>query len=235
MTFARPAIGNTMRESIQHWTASLLKRHIQSDVRTQLRGIWIRGTIPTGPGVIAINHHSWWDGYLAAMFAWHNQHPFGILMDDTNLKETAFLRTLGVLGTQELRKALGLLRQGHWIFIFPEGRLCPAGPLQNVRSGAGWLAKTAKVPLYPLALRTVLRGHQYPEAYLEMGPSTTSDNLEHDLSNLLTQLDLNLSLHDPERPLPSFRPLVLGRKSAQERNKTAGMWLNHLLGDMQKP
>jgi len=178
-----------------------------------MRVVWLRGEMPRS-GVIAANHHSWWDGYLAAELAWGHGLPMRGLMLDASLEQMPFFRPLGAVGASEVRSSLRILERGEPLFIFPEGRVSPPGKLQSLHPGAAWLARVAKVPLYPLAIRCVMRGQQWPEAYLWMGQPTS--NLEPDLNAMLAKLDFDLEQHDPERELPGFRQIVRGPVSTQE-------------------
>jgi len=51
-----------------------------------------------------------------------------------------------------LRQALGLLHQGHAVLVYPEGHRSPDGRLQRPHPGAGFLARTAGVPVLPVGL-----------------------------------------------------------------------------------
>lgn len=200
---------------------------IRRSVRSGLRGVWLRGAWPDGGAVLAANHHSWWDGYVVGELSWNAGQTPNVLMQAAQLARFPFFRALGALGAHELRPALGRLRAGEWLWIFPEGRLCPAGPLGEVHPGAQWLARQGRVPLVPVALRVTLRGHQHPEAYLRVGRPT--HDLARDLGALLAQLDHDLRESDPERPLAGYLRLVRGAGSASERlsgpSAALGRWL----------
>ena len=201
------------RQSLERGVRILFPRLMRSSVRKGLRGVWLRGEMPTN-GVIAANHHSWWDGYLAAELAWGHRQPMRGLMLDKSLEQMPFFRLLGAVGASEVRSSLRILERGEPLFIFPEGQVSPPGTLQKLHPGAAWLARVARVPLYPLAVRCVMRGQQRPEAYLWIGKPTLT--LEPDLNALLEKLDFDLEHHDPERELPGFRQIVRGPSSTQE-------------------
>ncbi len=209
----------------------MLKKVIRSSLRSGLNGVYLRGDLPQHGGLIAANHHSWWDGYLAAELAWGQSWPFGILMNEKNLARFSFFRVLGVLGSSELRPALRRLQAGEPFFIYPEGDIKPVGPLQTLQKGTGWLAQKAAVPIYPLAVRVVLRGSQLPEAYLWLGHPTLERDLSRTLSAMLERLDTELLLHDPERPLPGFEPLFEHKQNTRggEGNAFLNHWLKRIL------
>lgn len=202
-----------IRQNLERGVQFLFPRIMRSSIRKGLRGVWLRGEMPHR-GVIAANHHSWWDGYLAAELAWSHHQPMRGLMLDESLEQMPFFRPLGAVGASEVRSSLRVLERGEPLFIFPEGRVSPPGKLQKLHPGAAWLARKAGVPLCPLAIRCVMRGQERPEAYLWMGKPTL--NLEPDLNALLAKLDFDLEHHDPERELPGFTHLVRGPRSTQE-------------------
>lgn len=185
-------------------------------VRRSFRGVWLRGQLPRGGFVWAANHHSWWDAFVACTVLWQQQREITVLVEPESLQRFRFLRSLGVLGTQELRSALDALRNGRVIVIFPEGELGPPGSLRPLQRGAGWLAEQTQVPLVAVAVRTTLRGHEAPEAYLDL-QETSQSNLEATLTKQLALLDESLANNDPREPLPGFSRIIKGRRSWDER------------------
>jgi 1-acyl-sn-glycerol-3-phosphate acyltransferase len=204
------------------------QRLIRRSLQRGLRGVWIRGQPPVGPAIYAANHHGWWDGYLAGFWLWSAGLQPGLLMRAEQLQRFPLFRRLGAIGSGELRGALELLRSRPLI-IFPEGRILPAGPLGALAPGATWLAKQASVPLIPLAIRTALRGHEFPEAYLRLGEPCSGRQLPSQLAHLVSQTDLLAQVSDPERPLPGFSLLLRGRSSSSERLGAANRALEILL------
>lgn len=195
--------------------ASGFRTLIRRSVRRNLRGVWLRGPLPDGGAIVAMNHHSWWDGYVIADLTWSFGRRPVVLMDDAQLDRFAFFRSLGVLGTRELRESVRRARAGEWVWIFPEGRLRPQGPLGPLQPGASWMARAADVPLVPVALRVVLRGHEHPEAYLRVG--TPTRDVSAGLAATLADLDADLVGSDPEAPLPGYLQLTRGALSTPER------------------
>jgi 1-acyl-sn-glycerol-3-phosphate acyltransferase len=64
----------------------------------------------------------------------------------------------GARAAQEmLEAALGLLRDGALFGIYPEGTRSPDGRLYRGRTGVGWLALHARVPVIPVAMDGTLR------------------------------------------------------------------------------
>lgn len=193
-------------------------------VRSNLRGVWLRGELPPEGFVWAANHHSWWDAFVALAALETERREAGLLMDPANLARFGFLRGLGALGTNELRAGLREIRAGRALIVFPEGELRPPGPLGPLGRGAGWLARHARAPLVAVAVRLALRGQQAAEAYLDAAPATP-ETLQTSLSARLAALDAELLRADPRAPLPGFKRVVAGRPSWDERLERWGrLW-----------
>lgn len=87
----------------------------------------------------------------------------------------------GARAAQEtLEAALGLLRQGDLFGIYPEGTRSPDGRLYRGRTGVGWLALAAGVPVIPVAMigtdRVLPPGRTIPrlrKVSIRVGPPLT--------------------------------------------------------------
>lgn len=209
------ASGSTARD--RPLSANLLSAGLEQLVRRGLRGVWLRGELPAGGCIWAANHHSWWDGFLAAAILRQQHRPAALLMDGPNLSDYRFLTALGVIPTGRLRQALQGLRDGRVLVIFPEGDLRPVGPLGELAPGAGWLARRAPAPLVPVAVRVVARGHQYAEALINIGAPCAPDRLAVELAERVAGLDAAIAHADPREPVPGFARLIAGRPSWDER------------------
>ncbi|WP_244940284.1 lysophospholipid acyltransferase family protein [Deinococcus ficus] len=190
---------------------AMLNASIRRSVRRDLGGVWAAGPLPAGGAVLAPNHASWWDGYLLRELAAHAGRPVQVLMDAGQYARFPFLRLVGAVPPSGLRTLVGAARAGAWVVVFPEGRIGP-GPLQPLHPGAAWVARTAGVPLVPVAVRVVVRGARWPEAYLRAGAPCEPDGLEGALGAVLGELDAALHAADPERPLPGYTPITAGRR-----------------------
>jgi hypothetical protein len=186
-------------------------------VRRSLRGVWLRGELPPPGSVWAANHHSWWDGFLAAVVLAGAGRPAALLMDAENLAGFGFLRPLGVLPASQPRLALQALRAGRVLVVFPEAELRPPGGLGALAPGAGWLAQHAPAPLVPVAVRVTSRAHQYAEAYLDFGRPVDPAALADTLGRQLSALDAELGQAPPRDPPDGFRLVIDGRRSWDER------------------
>ncbi|MBA2388996.1 MAG: 1-acyl-sn-glycerol-3-phosphate acyltransferase [Geodermatophilaceae bacterium] len=187
-------------------------------LRRGLRGVWLRGELPPGPIVLAANHHSWWDAFVLLAVLRQQNRRGALLMAGANLRRFPFLRRIGVLSTAELRSALAAVRGQQVLIVFPEGKLRAAGVPGPLLPGATWLAATAPATLAVAAIRVGMRGHQWPEAYVELqaGPAR-EDGLPDTLAAAVDALDRRLAQADPERPPLDFRQLVRGRRDWDER------------------
>ncbi|MER3481786.1 MAG: 1-acyl-sn-glycerol-3-phosphate acyltransferase [Meiothermus sp.] len=188
-------------------------------VQNGLRGVWRRGEMPGGAFVLAANHHSWWDAYLLPVLLLHLQRDFSVIMTDKRLAEFGFFRFMGGIPASRPRQALSALKRGEVLLIFPEGELGPSGSLRPLSEGAVWLAEKAGVPVVPVATRVVLRGHEFPEAYVDIGAAIEPDGgrLRQVLSGMIAEMDVALRAAPAEQPLAGFISEIRGRKSTHER------------------
>jgi 1-acyl-sn-glycerol-3-phosphate acyltransferase len=193
-------------------------------VRGGLAGVWIRGQIPAGPTVLAANHHSWWDPFVCLELAAQQRRRAALLMDAGNLRRYRFARHIGAIGTDEPRSGLAALRDGAVLMLYPEGRLLPAGAPAPLAAGAAWFAQRAPARLCSTAVRVLLRGGQFGEAYVALSEVDATgtrevvtrrlhDQLRHDLA----ELDRLNTAADPREHLPGLRHLVRGRRGWDER------------------
>ncbi len=188
-------------------------------VRSNLRGIWVRGDLPTGSAVWTTNHHTWWDFFAAAgALRATGRKDVAVLVDAATMSRPGALRLAGVILTTQLRTALARLSGGGVLVVFPEGELRPAGPVGPARPGARWLADRSGAPLIVVATRVLLRGNQAAEAYLDIAPAVGAGDDPHALlSAAVGRLDAELAGADPMMPLPGFRQVVRGVRSWHER------------------
>ncbi|MFB9991762.1 lysophospholipid acyltransferase family protein [Deinococcus oregonensis] len=217
------------------WATLMVRRSIRRSVHRELAGVWVRGNLPafgpTGGAVLAPNHHSWWDGYVVLELATWAAADFRVLMTPHQLSRFPFLRRAGALAAGQVREAARFARTGSWVVVFPEGAVRPAGPVQDVRAGAAWVARTAGVPLIPVALRVVLRGAQQPEAYLRFGSPVSEALLPQALSRELALLDAELADADPEQPLAGYLRVCGRRVTPDDPVSLPARMLTWITGD----
>ena len=205
---ARPA-GRLLRLVVEFFLLRSLKG--------SLRGVYLRGEAPEGPLVLALNHHSFFDGHLVWLLGRLYRRPLSLLVAEENLRGFPVLRLAGALEAGRVREALRRLGRGEWVALFPEGAMAYPGALRPLRRGAGWLAGKAGVPLLPVALRVVLRGYEHPEAFLWIGkPLPPGEDPAGALGGLLQELDALLARTHPRDVPEGFREVLRGRWSLEE-------------------
>ncbi|MGB5953762.1 MAG: 1-acyl-sn-glycerol-3-phosphate acyltransferase, partial [Ornithinimicrobium sp.] len=137
----------------------------------------MRGDIPRGPVVWAINHHHWWDAFASgSVLRTAGQHPT-VLVSDKNLASFTLLNWIDAVPAGHPEQAVAALRAGRTVIIMPEGAMLAPGALGPLRGGAGRIAAAAGVPLLPVALRVVLRSSQHAEVYIDIGAAVDADSL----------------------------------------------------------
>jgi 1-acyl-sn-glycerol-3-phosphate acyltransferase len=198
--------------------ATFVERSFFKSLKESLRGVYIKGEIPKGPMVLAMNHHSYFDGHLMWFLAKLEGQKFNILVLEETLKAFPVLKLVGALEARRLREALKRLKMGEWVGIFPEGKLYYPGPLGPLKPGAVWLARKAGVPILPIACRVAVRGFEHPEAFLLVSPPISPDeDLERVLGRALRELDEILRNTHPREIPEGFREILRGRRSLDER------------------
>jgi hypothetical protein len=201
---------------------------IRRALRRELHGVYASGAwaaLPPTGALLAANHHTWWDLYLAWLVKRRLGRPLSGLILPETLRRFPFFRAIGALPTTELREALRRVGRGELLIIFPEGRLCPPGRVAELEPGLAFLARRAQVPVYPLAIRAVMRGAQRPEVFLRLGEAVAPDEVRGALDALLAELEAEISRTDPEAPLPGFERWSGGARSAHERTAWVGKLL----------
>jgi 1-acyl-sn-glycerol-3-phosphate acyltransferase len=204
---------------------SVMLAALRLTVRGGLAGVWVRGRLPAGPVVWAASHHSWWDPLIAGELLAGAGRRMVLLADLANVRQYRFARLVGAVGTDELRTALAAVRGGAVLVIYPEGKLLPAGPPGPLAPGAAWAAARAPARLCSVAVRVLMRGRQYPEAYVVISeisaaggpPPEITGRLRHQLRDDLAGLDQLNARAEPRQPLPGFARAVRGRRSWDER------------------
>jgi 1-acyl-sn-glycerol-3-phosphate acyltransferase len=193
-------------------------------VRSGLAGVWVRGRLPAGPVIWAANHHSWWDPFIAGELLAGAGRGMVLLADAANLRRYRSARRIGAVGTDELRTALAAVRRGAVLVVYPEGQLLPAGRPGALAPGAAWCAARAPAGLCSVAVRVLLRGGQYPEAYVTFSeiraggpPAEVTERLHERLHEDLAGVDRLGAQADARQPLPGFTRVVRGRRSWDER------------------
>lgn len=136
---------------------------------------------PDGPGIIVANHRSPLDPMFLSDNMHINEHPDGVfrvvrfLMVDTYYDIHPFVskvcRAMRVIPVARSGKDMGPIKQavralksGELIGIFPEAGINLGERLLPADAGVGWLALTAKCPVYPAYI------HNAPVGYTMVQP-----------------------------------------------------------------
>ena len=208
----------------------MLQHSIRRSLRQHLAGLWVRGPVPEGPAVLASSHASWWDGYLLAELAWSAGQPCQVMITDEQLSRFPFLRRAGAVGQRNMRTLWRGLQAGGWAVIFPAGEIRHPSQVVPLQPGAAWLAERAGVPLVPVAARVVMRGGQWPEAFLRLGPPCPPPELEGALTRLAAALEYDLQQAPAEQPPAGYLCLMRGRAGRHERPD----WPSRLLARLDR-
>jgi len=123
-----------------------------------LTGVVVSGSVPKkGPLIIASNHTSFLDppvlGTVVCREVYFLAKPglFKVSKFFTWLIKT--YNALSLEGTEGLRRAIRLIKQGKAVVIFPEGTRSKKGVLLPFQSGVGYLAINLNVPVIPVYIK----------------------------------------------------------------------------------
>ena len=116
--------------------------------------------IPAGGGaIVALNHRSYWDVVFAGAII---RRPLRYMAKAALFKNPVFgwlITTLGAFPVQRgkgdigaIKSALGILKGGNVMLIFPEGRRVLDGSHPGGKPGVALIATTAKVPVVPICI-----------------------------------------------------------------------------------
>ena len=218
------SVRHHLEQQLERGIALTLPLIMRRSLRRDLHAVWAQGDwkgLPEGGAVIVANHHSWWDAYLIWLVKERLGRRSSAIMASAQLERFRFFRSLGALSERELRTALRRLEQGDLLFLFPEAELKQAGDVAVIQPGATFFARRAAVPLYPLAIRVVVRGAQYPEAFLSLGrrlePGSSTETLQRELSSAVCAVDRTIAATPPEAPPEHFELWLRGRGSTSTR------------------
>lgn len=223
------ALWSRLRALLTAGIGLALPRLMRRSFRRGLHGVYARGAwdaLPLGGALLALNHHTWWDLYLAWLIGQRLGRPLSGLILPETLRQFPFFRAVGAVPTTELREVLRRLSRGELVVVFPEGGLRAAGRVGVLEPGLEFLAQRAGVPVYPVAIRAVMRGAERPEVFLVLGRATEPASVAAALTHLLAELEAELAVTDPERPLPDFVSWSGGAANTNER----AAWVGKLLG-----
>lgn len=187
------------------------------ELRGGVRGVFLRGSFPSPPFVLAMNHHSYFDGHLVYFLFRLHKIKGKLLVSRENLKAFPIFASLGALEAQRVKSAMSALKDGEVVAVFPEGELRTHGELGEFKRGAAFLAEKAGVPLVPMVARLSLRGFSRPEAYLWIGEPVSPEKLRPTMLAMLAELDQALRDHHPREPVPGYNLVFSGTFGFDEK------------------
>lgn len=228
------ALWRRLTRLIERFIILIFPLMIRRSLETGLHAVWQRGDwqgLPKTGVIFAANHPSWWDMYLLWLMKQKIKRTiYGMMREDT-LATFPFFRSIGVIGRNEVRESLRLLKRGDDLQIFPQGEMHQGG-ITELSEGVAFLAEKSNAPIYPLALRLVVRGAQQPEAFMVLGePLLFSgtraeflEQLKQKINDLLESTDHVIQTTHPEAKPDGFTNWLPERKRFDERVK----WLQKL-------
>lgn len=184
--------------------------------KRRFKRVWIRQEYrpdKQSKTVYYLNHHSWWDGLIPFLL---NEFRFRqnarALMEDKQMERYRFFRKIGAFSVNRsdprktitsLRYAVQSMQQrdNACLFIYPEGRITPAGSELKFEGGLAWLhskLENDRVDFVPAGIYMHTIRHDKPELYLYTGspvnpvPGLSNDDktrvFEEKLETILRQL-----------------------------------------------
>jgi 1-acyl-sn-glycerol-3-phosphate acyltransferase len=204
----------------------VLDRYVGWKFRSSFRGLWVRGTLPSGAEgrLVYANHSNWWDGFVFHQVCQAAGWDAYCVMEERNLERYRFLAKLGAFSIrrgegasslESLRYAGQLLRQPRAaVCIFPEGELRPFGVLPlRLERGVELLARVGKVECVPLAIRYAFFEHERPDVLVDVG----TPHAPGALSRFQSELEAGVRRLAETTGLEGFTRVVSGGLGVAER------------------
>lgn len=125
--------------------------------RTEVKG---RENVPKeGPVILAANHLSNWDPPFLATYI---MRPVSYMAKEELFESAAFARAIkwchafpvkrGAADISAIKAALGVLKSGGCLGLFPEGTRSRSGELGRAEDGVSLIAAKSKAPVVPAAI-----------------------------------------------------------------------------------
>jgi 1-acyl-sn-glycerol-3-phosphate acyltransferase len=142
---------------------------------------------PNSRTIYYLNHHSWWDGlvpFLLNEFRFHQQGR--AMMEDEQMRQYFFFQKIGAFSVNRaapkstipsLRYAVkSLQRPNASLFLYPEGKITPAGSKLTFEGGLSWLNKQLPdIDIVPIGIYIHTIRNDKPELHLDVGAPVQID------------------------------------------------------------
>lgn len=143
--------------------------------------------IPKPPYIIAANHQAWFDPAFIIPFFPEKPLIYTMAKRETVFNQAWKRRLLPLLGVfpispdkgqldeAGLRTVYQVLERGGVVLMFPEGRYSRGRALRPLKTGIGYFALQAGVPICPVAVRGTGRLRPFRRVEVEIGPPILPD------------------------------------------------------------
>lgn len=117
-----------------------------------------KASVPRGARIFAINHPSNSDAFFVAgmlptrSYILITEEAFRTRIAGALLRKLGHIPVKAGTGPEVVNRAVGLLRQGKTVVIFPEGERSPLGGFVRPHTGVARLALASGVPVIPVGL-----------------------------------------------------------------------------------
>ncbi len=128
-----------------------------------------------GGAILAANHSAFSDTFVLGVSVWYRRMFF--LAAEVVMKGKLRKKLLQGVGAIEIdrntadieaiRKAVGILKEGHLLAIFPQGGITEGDQIQSLKSGVVLIALQAGVPIIPMHIQQPK--HWYSRRVVVMG------------------------------------------------------------------
>ena len=111
-----------------------------------------------GGAIVAANHNAFSDSLVMFVAFWYRRLFFlvaDVVMKNNNVRR-ALVKGIGgieivreIADLQAIKNAVRVLKKGHLLAVFPQGRIMKQGEVDSIKSGAVLMALQAGVPIVP--------------------------------------------------------------------------------------
>jgi 1-acyl-sn-glycerol-3-phosphate acyltransferase len=147
-----------------------------SAIYLRLEVIGIENVPGQGGVILASNHPSDSDSFILGAAIGRQLHTMGKEELFRRRFVELFLKKLNAfpakrerINKESIRIAVGILKEGHILAMYPEGTVSKDGSLQKPKSGTAFIALQAKAPVVPIAMigtfNVMPKGQRFPRPH----------------------------------------------------------------------